>query len=91
MVERATVDVVEVFSEITQTVKIVAAQLHPEETKNAFINLKDHKENFQNNPTCRLGNPIKSEIVQNQQKVTRQNQQRTAEKTTPTPAATQQL
>ena len=28
----------------------------------AFITLKDHKENFQNKPTCRLINPAKSEI-----------------------------
>ena len=30
--------------------------------KNAFISLKDHKDNFHNNPTCRLINPSKSEI-----------------------------
>ena len=29
---------------------------------NAFITLKDHKENFENNPKCRLLNPAKSEI-----------------------------
>ena len=28
----------------------------------AFITLKDHKENFANNPTCRLMNPAKSEL-----------------------------
>ena len=30
--------------------------------KQAFITLKDHKDNFQNHPTCRLINPTKSEI-----------------------------
>ncbi len=30
--------------------------------KEAFITLKDHKENFNNNPKCRLLNPTKSEI-----------------------------
>ena len=30
--------------------------------KDAFITLKDHKDNFPNNPTCRLINPSKSEI-----------------------------
>ena len=30
--------------------------------KQAFITLKDHKENFNNNPTCRLINPAKSEM-----------------------------
>ena len=28
----------------------------------AFITLKDHKENFSNNPTCRLINPAKTEL-----------------------------
>ena len=28
----------------------------------AFVTLKDHKDNFQNNPTCRLINPAKSEM-----------------------------
>ena len=28
----------------------------------SFITLKDHKDNFQNNPTCRLINPTKSEM-----------------------------
>ena len=28
----------------------------------AFITLKDHKENFQNKPTCRLITPAKGEI-----------------------------
>ena len=30
--------------------------------RNAFISLKDHKENFANNPQCRLLNPTKPEI-----------------------------
>ena len=29
---------------------------------NCFISLKDHKENFQNNPTVRLINPAKNEL-----------------------------
>ena len=29
--------------------------------KEAFISLKDHKENFENNPKCRLINPAKSD------------------------------
>ena len=28
--------------------------------REAFISLKDHKENFENNPKCRLINPAKS-------------------------------
>ena len=31
-------------------------------TNDAFITLKDHKENFANNPTCRLINPSKTEL-----------------------------
>ena len=31
--------------------------------REAFITLKDHKPNFDNNPTCRLINPTKAEIV----------------------------
>ena len=31
------------------------------EKREAFISLKDHKENFQNNPKCRLINPAKSD------------------------------
>ena len=30
--------------------------------RNAFVTLKDHKDNFQNNPKCRLLNPAKSEV-----------------------------
>ena len=30
--------------------------------QNAFITLKDHKENFRNNTKCRLINPLKSEV-----------------------------
>ena len=30
--------------------------------KNAFITLRDHKENFDSNPKCRLLNPAKSEL-----------------------------
>jgi hypothetical protein len=30
--------------------------------RQAFVTLKDHKNNFQNNPTCRLINPCKPEI-----------------------------
>ena len=30
--------------------------------RDAFIELKDHKENFSNHPKCRLINPAKSEI-----------------------------
>ena len=35
-----------------------------------FITIKDHNENFQNNPTCRLINPAKLEIGRISQKIT---------------------
>jgi hypothetical protein len=31
-------------------------------SKDAFVTLKDHKENFETNPKCRLINPAKSEL-----------------------------
>jgi hypothetical protein len=31
--------------------------------KDVFITLKDHKENFDINPKCRLLNPLKNELV----------------------------
>lgn len=37
-------------------------RISPMEEKQAFITLKDHKDNFNNNPTCRLINPAKSEM-----------------------------
>ena len=30
--------------------------------KKSYVTLKDHKENFENNPKCRLINPAKTEI-----------------------------
>ena len=51
----------------------IARKIHLEDRVNttakqeAFITLKDHKPNFANNPTCRLINPVKSEIGKNQQ------------------------
>ena len=51
----------------------IARKLHLEDRVNttakqeALITLKDHKPNFANNPTCRLINPVKSEIGKNQQ------------------------
>ena len=35
--------------------------------REAFISLKDHKENFENNPKCRLINPAKKRLRKNQQ------------------------
>ncbi len=37
--------------------------------RHAFVTLKDHTPNFQNNPTCRLINPAKSEIGVISQKI----------------------
>ena len=48
--------------------KCIAEQLHLDDRaeqfnqREAFVTLKDHKENFQNNPKCRLLNTAKSEI-----------------------------
>ena len=54
--------------EINKKAKVIAENLHIENRveklakKNSFVTLKDHKDNFLNNPTCRLINPTKSEI-----------------------------
>ena len=37
--------------------------------REAFINLRDHKPNFDNNPTCRLINPAKAEIGKISQRI----------------------
>ena len=56
------------YDEINVEARDIATDLSIEDRmeimakKQAFITLKDHKENFQNNPTCRLINPAKSEI-----------------------------
>ena len=49
--------------------------------KPAFITLKDHKSNFQNNPTCRLINPTKSEIGIISKKILDRINQEVTEKT----------
>ena len=56
-----------VIDDINLEVKELATSLNIEDrmeclAKQAFITLKDHKENFKNNPTCRLINPAKSEM-----------------------------
>ena len=38
-------------------------------TTEAFITLKDHKENFVNKPTCRLINPTKTELAKISKKI----------------------
>lgn len=40
----------------------VADRMEVNGTNNCFVTLKDHKENFENNPTTRLINPAKNEI-----------------------------
>ena len=57
-----------VIDDINLEVKELATSLNIEDRmeclakQQAFITLKDHKENFKNNPTCRLINPAKSEM-----------------------------
>ena len=40
----------------------LADRINTTAQREAFVTLKDHKPNFENNPTCRLINPSKSEI-----------------------------
>ena len=57
-----------IYDDINTEAREIAAKLDIDDRveilakKQAFITLKDHKENFLNNPTCRLINPTKSEI-----------------------------
>lgn len=56
------------FEKINQEAKSIASELHVDDRmetiarNEAFISLKDHKENFENNPKCRLINPAKPEL-----------------------------
>ena len=53
---------------ILPVLKALQSKLHLDDRveqfnqRQAFVTLKDHKENFRNNPKCRLLNPAKSEI-----------------------------
>ena len=47
---------------INKEAKAIAKELDCLSKTNAFINLKDHKENFRSSPKCRLINPTKNEI-----------------------------
>ena len=55
-------------SQVDKELKAIATKLRTADKmesiarKEAFISLKDHKENFANNPRCRLINPTKPEI-----------------------------
>lgn len=57
-----------IIHSINQEGKAIATQLDIQDRteriaeRQAFVSLKDHKENFANNPTCRLINPAKCEI-----------------------------
>ncbi|XP_070575105.1 uncharacterized protein [Ptychodera flava] len=57
-----------VYNEINSEAKEIASELNIAERmdtlakRQAFITLKHHKDNFMNNPTCRLINPTKSEM-----------------------------
>lgn len=57
-----------IIHSINQEGKAIATQLDIQDRteriaeRQAFVSLKDHKENFANNPTCRLINQAKCEI-----------------------------
>ena len=53
---------------ITEKLKI-SDRVEPTAKKNAYITIKDHKENFPNNIKCRLINPAKSNIGKISQKI----------------------
>lgn len=49
------------FNELSTKLKI-SDRINSTQKRTAYITLKDHKDNFDNNPKCRLINPTKSEI-----------------------------
>ena len=59
---------VALINNINKEGKAIASELKLDDTikqfnqREAFVSLKDHKANFQNDPKCRLINPAKSEI-----------------------------
>ena len=58
----------EAVDEVTKVDKEIVTKLDIQDrvysttAKQAFVTLKDHKPNFNNNPTCRLLNPTKTEL-----------------------------
>ena len=58
----------EAYNKINQEAKVLASTLKIGDRtecmakRQAFITLKDHKDNFENKPSCRLINPAKSDI-----------------------------
>ena len=56
------------INNINKKAKCTAERLHLDDRieqfnqRESFVTLKDHKENFQNNPKCRLLNPAEPEI-----------------------------
>ena len=56
------------LSKLDEEARVIAKKLNIDDRvesmamRNAFITLKDHKDNFENKPTCRLINPSKPEI-----------------------------
>ena len=75
----------DVVHKITEKAKEIAEEIELSDRiettaeKEPFITLKDHKENFENNPTCRLINPSKSELGRVSKQITEQMVKQTAE------------
>ena len=59
-------DLIDTFNKEDKTVAeeldIKDRMIHQTQMQTAFITMKDHKDNFLNNPKCRLVNPCKSEL-----------------------------
>ncbi|GFR62873.1 hypothetical protein ElyMa_005469300 [Elysia marginata] len=58
---RTTDEITRIDKHIASTLSL-ADRINVTAKREAFITLKDHKENFKNKPTCRLINPCKPEI-----------------------------
>ena len=82
-----TIDNTNIEDRINQEAKEIAKKLDLADrveviaNNEAFINLKDHKENFQNNPKVRLINPAKTEIGKICKEIVQQINEELREKT----------
>ena len=63
--KKADIKVIKEINEEAKSIAInlkIADRVHVTSKKEAFISIKDHKDNFKNDPKCRLLNPTKTEL-----------------------------
>ena len=64
--KRGPEDLIDTFNNedkaVAEKLEITDRMIHQMQMQESFITVKDHKDNFRNNPQCRLVNPCKSEL-----------------------------